>query len=227
MKLSTYVPTKEYDLEVNVLGLRQLESFGLMPIKKPFIKFRVKSLLPPEKAQAVTNVATDPNACGPNPNINTMLTFNVQLPIEELYCPSLSCDCFDYVFMGFSQPLIGTFSIPVGALKAKAEKKRVEAIQACDEILAFLQGQIQKSGDEMQNEADLRSRSNVKLSGDAAKLMQKRLVANQGKVKSAVRSLKAVGAFARAGQAVKEEQKQPKQKGGGYNELLDEGSAER
>ena len=121
LNLSDYVPTKEYDMDINVLGLRQLESFGLMPIKKPFVKFRVKSLLPPEKAQAVTNVATDPNACGPNPNINTMLTFNVQLPIEELYCPSLACDCFDYVFMGMSQPLIGTFSIPVGALKTKME----------------------------------------------------------------------------------------------------------
>ena len=37
-------------MDINVLGLRQLESFGLMPIKKPFVKFRVKSLLPPEKA---------------------------------------------------------------------------------------------------------------------------------------------------------------------------------
>ena len=50
VKLSNYVPTKEYDLEINVLGLRQLESFGLMPIKKPFIRFAIKSLLPPEKA---------------------------------------------------------------------------------------------------------------------------------------------------------------------------------
>ena len=128
LDLQSYVPTKEYDLELNVLGLRQLESFGLMPIKKPFIRFRVKSLLPPDKAQAVTNVSTDPNACGPNPNINTMLTFNVQLPVEELYCPSLACDCYDYVFMGFSQPLIGTFSIPIGAIKTKTEKKRAEAI---------------------------------------------------------------------------------------------------
>ena len=123
---------------VLVLGLRQLESFGLMPIKKPFVKFRVKSLLPPEKAQAVTNVATDPNACGPNPNINTMLTFNVQLPIEELYCPSLACDCYDYVFMGFSQPLIGTFSIPVGKLKTKTEHGRRDALRICDEQLEFL-----------------------------------------------------------------------------------------
>ena len=77
MKLEDYVPTKEYDLDINILGLRQLESFGMMPIKKPFIKFRVKSMLPPEKAQAVENVSTDPNACGANPNINTLLTFNV------------------------------------------------------------------------------------------------------------------------------------------------------
>lgn len=96
-----------------------------MPIKKPFIKFSIKSLLPPEKAQAVTNVSTDPNAAGANPNINTMLTFNIQLPVEELYCPSLACDVYDYVFMGWNQPLIGTFSIPVGQLKTKTEKKRV------------------------------------------------------------------------------------------------------
>jgi len=47
---------KEYSVDLNVLGLRELESFGLMPIKKPFIKFRIKSLLPPDKAQAVTNI---------------------------------------------------------------------------------------------------------------------------------------------------------------------------
>jgi hypothetical protein len=50
MKLADYIPMKEYTIEINVLGLRQLESFGLMPIKKPFIKFNIKSLLPPEKA---------------------------------------------------------------------------------------------------------------------------------------------------------------------------------
>ena len=153
-------------MDINVLGLRQLESFGLMPIKKPFVKFRVKSLLPPEKAQAVTNVSTDPNACGPNPNINTMLTFNVQLPIEELYCPSLACDCFDYVFMGLSQPLIGTFSIPVGALKTKAEKRRVEDLKLFDRILAFLRSQMRKSDQELAAESNI-SHSKSLLSEEA------------------------------------------------------------
>ena len=161
-------------MDINVLGLRQLESFGLMPIKKPFVKLRVKSLLPPEKAQAVSNVSTDPNACGPNPNINTMLTFNVQLPVEELYCPSLACEAFDYVFMGFSQPLIGTFSIPVGAIKTKAERKRESTIQGCDEIITFLQAQMLKSGEEIKQEQQRRSRSSSVLSGGAAKLLANR-----------------------------------------------------
>ena len=29
-----------------------------MPVKKPFVKFNLRSLLPPEKAQAVTNNKT-------------------------------------------------------------------------------------------------------------------------------------------------------------------------
>ena len=60
MKLSEYMDFKEYNIEINVLGLRQLQSFGLMPVKKPFIKFNIRSLLPPEKAKAVQNVSTNP-----------------------------------------------------------------------------------------------------------------------------------------------------------------------
>lgn len=85
-----------------------------MPIKKPFIKFRIKSLLPPEKAQAVTNIQTDPKASGSNPNINTLLTFSVALPTDKLYCPRLACDVYDYIYKGMSQPLVGTFTIPMG-----------------------------------------------------------------------------------------------------------------
>ena len=46
--LRSGIEFKEFTIEVNVLGLRQLQSFGLMPVKKPFIKFNLKSLLPPE-----------------------------------------------------------------------------------------------------------------------------------------------------------------------------------
>jgi hypothetical protein len=58
LKLTEQIEYKNFLVEINILGLRNLESFGLMPVKKPFIKFNLRSLLPPEKAQAVTNIKT-------------------------------------------------------------------------------------------------------------------------------------------------------------------------
>lgn len=50
LKLTEEIEYKEYLVEINVLGLRNLESFGIMPVKKAFIKFNLRSLLPPEKS---------------------------------------------------------------------------------------------------------------------------------------------------------------------------------
>ena len=41
------------NVDINVLGLRDLVTPGLLPIKKAYIKFSVKSLLPPAQAKAV------------------------------------------------------------------------------------------------------------------------------------------------------------------------------
>ena len=101
MNLYESIEYKEYTIEINVLGLRYLQSCGLLPVKKPFIKFNIKSLLPPEKAKAVENVKTQPNDKGANPNINTMINFIMHLPESELFCPKLSCDVYDYVFKSF------------------------------------------------------------------------------------------------------------------------------
>ena len=84
-----------------------------MPVRKPFIKFHIKSLLPPEKAMAVTNVQTEP-CPGADPNINTQLSFTCELPVEKDFCPHLTCDVFDYIFLGLAQPKIGTFCIKLG-----------------------------------------------------------------------------------------------------------------
>lgn len=80
----------EYRVEINVLGLRSLESEGLLPVKKPFIKFNLKSLLPPSKSQAIDNIKTQPNFPGANPTISTVIKFNIKLPSDPLYCPSLT-----------------------------------------------------------------------------------------------------------------------------------------
>ena len=50
LKLTEEIEYKDFNVEINVLGLREVESFGLMPVKKPFVRFNLRSLLPPEKA---------------------------------------------------------------------------------------------------------------------------------------------------------------------------------
>jgi hypothetical protein len=37
----------QYNININVLGLRDLISTGLLPVKKAYVKFSVKSILPP------------------------------------------------------------------------------------------------------------------------------------------------------------------------------------
>ena len=101
-------------MKINVLGLRDLESIGIMPIQKAYIKFMVKSLTDPVKAGTLQNIKTVPNQPGSNPNLNTVIKFKVPLPTEELYTPKLSCTVYDQVFMGLSQPTVGTFTIPLG-----------------------------------------------------------------------------------------------------------------
>lgn len=99
VRLYRSVKTKIYNAQINILGLRELESFGIMPIRKPYIKFNVRSMLPPEKAVAVSDITTDPKM-GANPNFNTIITFSTSLPIEDIYCPALTCDVFDHIFLG-------------------------------------------------------------------------------------------------------------------------------
>jgi hypothetical protein len=43
----------QMQIDINVLGLRDLLSTGLLPVKKAYVQFSVKSLLSPSKAKAV------------------------------------------------------------------------------------------------------------------------------------------------------------------------------
>ena len=116
VRLAREVATKEFNIDINVLSLRDLQSFGIMPIKKAFVQFNIRSLLPPEQAEAVQNIKTTPKAAGPNPNINTVISFSSGLPTNKLFCPKLACEVYDYVCRGLSQPKVGSFVIDIGAI---------------------------------------------------------------------------------------------------------------
>lgn len=102
VQLHESVEMKEFQVSMNVLGLRGLQSPGILPVKKAFINFNLKGLVPPRIGTNLKNLKTDPKAPGANPTINTLMKFMVPLPIQPLYCPRLSCQVYDCIFAGFS-----------------------------------------------------------------------------------------------------------------------------
>jgi hypothetical protein len=105
------------NVDINVLGLRDLVSPGLCPIKKAYIKFSVKSLLPPAQAKAVSEIYTEPGQGGTDPNIQTTLKIQVNIPSEPFYCPRMTCMAFDKLYLdGMSQPILGTFTLRLGEI---------------------------------------------------------------------------------------------------------------
>lgn len=59
----------DFKCEIVVLGLRGLVSTGILPVRKAFVRFSLKSLLPSDQAKAVDDIQTLPKESGSNPNI--------------------------------------------------------------------------------------------------------------------------------------------------------------
>ena len=115
-------------VEINVLGLRDLTpAVGWVPVNKPFVKFDLNSLQIPGEELKIRNVQTQPVETGTNPNINTVIRFDMKMPVDPLFCPALTASVYDYLFMGLSQPLIGTFVIELGSIFHKVKKPKVRA----------------------------------------------------------------------------------------------------
>jgi len=120
----------EYTLEITVLGLRGLISPGLLPIKKAYVKFSVKSILPPAQSKAVSDIFTEPGETGPDPNIKTSLKFLANIPGIEEYCPRMTCNCYDKIYFdGMAQPMIGTFTLKIGDILRDTRKKDREVME--------------------------------------------------------------------------------------------------
>jgi hypothetical protein len=109
--------TTIYEIEINCLGLRDLLPLSLLPVKKPYIVFDANGINfqnPDEKSNnMITTIKTQPKESGPNPNINTIMKFDVNLPNKSVFVPQLQCLVNDYMLAGLVNPLLGVFLINV------------------------------------------------------------------------------------------------------------------
>lgn len=154
---------EEYNVTINVLGLRDLQSPGILPVRKPFIKFMLRSLLPPNRAQAIENIETRPSATGRNPTISTVINFSIMLPTDSLYCPSLSCGVYDYIFKGVSQPQIGNFDVPIGDFQHEQEDKFQDEHKLTLKIIKTLEQRIKDPERLLQDIKDRQARLSRKV----------------------------------------------------------------
>ena len=128
---------------INVLGLRNLVSPGLLPVKKPFIKFSVKSLLPSDQAKALTDVFTNPNESGTDPNIRTTFKLIVNLPSDPFYVPTMTCTVYDKIYFdGMTQPSIGTFGLRCGDNLSDTREKDYQVITNLETMIKKIQKEI-------------------------------------------------------------------------------------
>ena len=86
----------------------------------------------------VPNVKTQAGPTGPHPTINTTMKTSIPLPIDPLYCPRLTCFVYDNISLGFNQPLIGVFTLPIGDLLTALKEERVAELadlkDLCDKL---------------------------------------------------------------------------------------------
>lgn len=99
-------PTEKYQVKLNILGMRELRSLGLFPVTRPFIKFDINGMKTNDRKESLyekKSLQTLPSDSGANPNICTILTFDLELPIDITYCPSLNVIylLICYYFRGF------------------------------------------------------------------------------------------------------------------------------
>ena len=78
-------------------------------MKKPYVKLLVKSMLEPEIQHLHENKTVPPLESGENPNFNIKFHFELDLPSETDFVQSMTCSVMDQLFLGLSQPVIGTF----------------------------------------------------------------------------------------------------------------------
>jgi len=91
--ISELMPKLErYRIQLRILGLRNLKSNGVMPVKRPFIKFDINSLKSIGESGKITskNLFTEPKGFGNNPTLSTVIKFDCLLPEDLNLIPSLS-----------------------------------------------------------------------------------------------------------------------------------------
>ena len=138
--------TITYTAEINVLGLRRLKPLGLIPVKKAYIEFDLSSV--DDKLTAIT---TDIGDSGDNPNINTVIKFDMKLPRDERLLPEMQCNVYEYMLGGLYCNVLGRFSLNLSEIIRETKEMfeqnitRVKELNDEDEMMKTINESVNVS----------------------------------------------------------------------------------
>lgn len=123
-------PLREVTVEIYALGFRNLKpALGWLPVNKPYLKVDIRAMQLPGEQSLVTELCTQPNNPGPNPNIGAVLKFKTKIPEDPLFCPNLTCTVHDFLLSGKSQPVLGAFNLDLRKVYSnRLSEKGIEKI---------------------------------------------------------------------------------------------------
>ena len=102
-------PMRDVEVEVNVVGVRDLLSYNNSPIGSPYVEVDAGDRSTSDKVRATRPSSTP---AGPDANFLETLVIHTRLPEDLLFCPSLNVRVFD--FRGpDNTPVVGKVSIPL------------------------------------------------------------------------------------------------------------------
>ena len=84
---------RDVEIELNVVGVRELLSYNNVPIGAPFVEIDAGDRSSPDKVRS-TRPSQTPS--GPDANFLETLVIHTRIPEELLFCPSLNVRVFDY-----------------------------------------------------------------------------------------------------------------------------------
>ena len=145
-KIQIEPETVPFNVEINALGLRDLKPLSFIKVKKPFISFDLNSINVNNKGENLQPVSTMPNEVGPNPNINSVMKFTVNLPKDEIFIPEFQCDVYDHVLGGMSKRILGIFLIDLKQIIQETKRHYKEEYGEAERVTKLLEDKKRSGG---------------------------------------------------------------------------------
>ena len=102
------IETRSANVEIVVLGARELAPYNLLPMQAPYMEFEVVDSAGTKKT-VPTNTSKKPSTS--SPNFIQKMVLPMQIPVRSIYAPSVQVRARDKRLGGLSNPIVGTGSI--------------------------------------------------------------------------------------------------------------------